>query len=146
MSSILENISYYHEDIECLELAAAEILLAKARKELRSSSDHCIDYLVRQIQQEAAAVSRLDVDLDGRKGDEIRQIGGEGSLDVWHSFYSKLRDSKEYSKRHSDKYQVCLSLSLISCHFLDCAGTGRYTLDTRSFIILGWKNEEHVSG
>jgi hypothetical protein len=97
-------------------------------------------------QQEAAAVSSLDVDLDGRKGDEIRQIGGEGSLDVWHSFYSKLRDSKEYSKRHSDKYQVCLSLSLISCHFLDCAGTGRYTLDTRSFIILGWKNEEHVSG
>jgi hypothetical protein len=103
-----------------MEQAGAKILLAKADKSLRTSSDHCMDFLSRKIQEEAVTLQNMYADVDGRKLDEISEIAGEGSLDVWHSFYNRIRESKDYTKKYSDHniVRTYLSLSFHDTHRL----------------------------
>jgi hypothetical protein len=103
---VLEDLRFYHEDIECIEHAAAKILLAKSKRALRTSTDHCLDFLSRKIHEEAVLLQNIYSDADCRKLEEIAEIAGEGAADVWHIFYGRIRDSKEYTRKYSDNNQV----------------------------------------
>ena len=104
---MLERMRNTHEELEAMERAGSELLMAKSRKNLSASIDHCLDYLCAEMISKVDELQSLYLDCDSQRADEISQSGGEGSMDVWHSFYANIKETKEYNRRHEDKQSVC---------------------------------------
>jgi splicing factor 3A subunit 3 len=104
-SSILELMRNTHEDVERIEQAGARILFEKSRRRILVSSELCIDYLSKLANYQCKELTSLYEDNDALRADEIKEIGGEGGHDVWHSFYSKIKHTKEFYRMHSEQQQ-----------------------------------------
>ena len=104
--TILELMRSTHEDIEVMEQAGANILLAKSHRELNASSDHCLDYLAIEVQRKTCELQTLYLDSDATRSDEIALIGGEGHTDIWNAFYARVKEAKEFSRNHDEKHLI----------------------------------------
>ena len=107
MLGVIEQMRDNHEDIENLEQAAVDCLLAKSRKELGVNSDFCVDFIASEIHRKATELVRNYADPDGVRNDDIQYMGGNGSHDVWHAFYNRVAEVKDFTSREVNRNSVC---------------------------------------
>ena len=109
--SILEITRSNQEELETLEESAAQLLLHRTQKHHFLPSDLISDYISTQMQSRAKKVIDFMEDRDSARQDEVSNMAGEGSLDVWHSFYSRIKAARDISRQSSDVSQVCFDAS-----------------------------------
>lgn len=99
----LETVRSLHEDIESLEIAAANILLDKSGRATGVAQDHAVVYLVTEIQERVSELTQFYNDEHSMRTDEIRRLSSDKSSDIWCSFYNRLRESTEAYLRSGDR-------------------------------------------
>ena len=95
-----------HEDIECLEQAAANVLHVKAKRLLDVNADYCSDFLTQEIFTRAKQLVETYDDVDSSWTDELRLLSGDSKVDVWRVFYNRIQGAKEFSRSHPEKEGV----------------------------------------
>lgn len=98
----LETVRSLHEEIECLEIAAANVLLEQSGQSMRVARDHAVLYLITEIQERVSELSRFYNDEHSIRTDEIRRLTGDSSSDIWHSFYNRIRETSDSYLRAGD--------------------------------------------
>lgn len=100
MESILERQRHAHEDIERLEQAVTERILAHPRTiRDRLQLDHEIAEFTEKIQLRSHTLKEMYADSEGYRAKEIAALSAAGGLET---FYSQLAATKEFHKRYPD--------------------------------------------
>jgi hypothetical protein len=101
--SLLEQLRQSQEDVETIEKAVSRCLLDKDKfPAMGASADHAVVDLAKQardIAQQALSVYR---DEDQARREEIAYLTGTNG-DVWANFYEKVKETKDYYRKHADQ-------------------------------------------
>ncbi len=106
--SILEKARSSHEDVELIEEAAAQLLLMHAKRRLPVPVDHGVATLRRELMTRSIALLDIHYGNDSRLAEEYHDKVDSGSADIWHQFYSKVKNLKDVSRVSSERSSVCL--------------------------------------
>ena len=105
-SSILEVMRSAHESLESMEEAGARALFERSQRVISVPVDHCIEFLSTMMLKGAVELRSYYEDTEFTRADEIASIGGEGVTDVWHAFYGRVKEAKEYDRHHQDRKAI----------------------------------------
>jgi hypothetical protein len=89
-----------HEDIDSLEKAGSILMRRKAAKDLHVPLDHCIAFVVDEVQRRCISLSRVYTDVSGGRDQVLATLAGTGTIDVWQSFYHQVKLAKEFHTRN----------------------------------------------
>lgn len=100
METILERQRHAHEEIERLEQAVTDRLLAHPRTiRDRLQLDHEIAEMLETIQLRSHTLRELYADPDAARSKEVAQLSASGGLDT---FYEQLGTIKDFHKKYPD--------------------------------------------
>jgi len=100
--SLLEQLRQAQEDVETIEKSVSKVLLEKEKlPAMGASADHAVIDLTKQAKELAEQALAIYKDEDFARKEEIAFLGGT-SGDVWANFYDKIKETKEYYRKHAD--------------------------------------------
>jgi len=99
----IEAFRALHEELEQIELAGSEFQMRHDPRRERVLVEHALVFFKDSMQQRAQTLLNFQLDKDGLRTDEVAIYSPDEETDIWHKFYGRVRESKEYEKRHMDK-------------------------------------------
>jgi hypothetical protein len=100
--SLLEQLRQAQEDMEHVEKAVSKVLLEKEKLPgMGASADHAAVDLTKQARDIAEQALLIYKDEDKARKEEISFLAGTTS-DVWTNFYEKIKETKDYYRKHAD--------------------------------------------
>ncbi|KAL5715761.1 hypothetical protein ACHQM5_017537 [Ranunculus cassubicifolius] len=105
-STLLEATRASHEEVERLE----RLIVKDLQKEPNSTRDrlyqnHRVRNMIDSITDTTNKLVEIYEDKDNARKDEIAALGGQGS-NVFNSFYDRLKEIREYHRRHPNVHVV----------------------------------------
>ncbi|KAH8020514.1 hypothetical protein HPB51_002463 [Rhipicephalus microplus] len=108
METILEQQRRYHEERERLiDAQAKEMLHRKSTNREQINSDHRLKILLDRYMECTSHLKELYEDKDGLRKEEIAALSGPNEF---AEFYSRLRNIKEFHRKHPNEIQVPMSV------------------------------------
>lgn len=108
MESVLEQQRRYHEERErLLDSMVKEMLLKKSSHRDNINSDHRLKMLIDQYMDSTTHLKDLYEDKDGFRKDEINALCGANHFT---EFYSRLKNVKDYHRKHPNIVAVPMSV------------------------------------
>lgn len=138
METILEQQRRYHEERERLvKLMVDEYVTKKPSEKDKIYSDHRLKALLELHMNSTTALKELYEDKDGERKNEVAALSGPNEFS---EFYSRLKQIKEFYKKHPNEISVPLSVEFeemtkvysntdeisMLVEFTDEEGCGRY--------------------
>ena len=116
--SILEITRANHEDVELIQDAASRLLLIQSQRGRDSLMDHGVDLLSREVESRAVGLLEIHRGSESRLTDESYITGKDHSADIWHRFYSQIKEAKECARMNADQVSVCSPITILFSLFV----------------------------